>query len=114
MANLKRLRVAQPFCRAIAFLPLLLVVAPARADEQAVRRGARIYSNNCSNCHGDDLQNNSPIAFDLRRLHDEEHLRFVTSVTNGKNAMPSWDGALTPEQIEDVWAYVRANAYDSQ
>jgi len=29
----------------------------------------------------------------------------------GKRAMPSWEGALTPEQIQNIWAYVRANAY---
>jgi len=86
-------------------------VGASKADEQAVRRGARLYANNCSTCHGDDLQNNSTIAFDLRRLKGDEHSRFVHSVTNGKNAMPSWEGALDEAQIEDLWNYVRANAY---
>ena len=88
-----------------------LAGANVLADEQAVQRGARLYANNCSTCHGDDLQNNSTIAFDLRRLKSDEHSRFVNSVTNGKNAMPSWDGALAPAQIEDLWNYIRANAY---
>jgi hypothetical protein len=57
------------------------------------------------------LQNNSGIAFDLRRLKADEHSRFVDSVLHGKRAMPSWDGALSLKQIESLWAYIRAHAY---
>ena len=96
-------------CAALA----VLVALPCAAaqDDAAVRKGAKLYENNCSTCHGDDLQNNSGIAFDLRRLHADEHERFVNSVKRGKNAMPSWDGKLDADQIESLWAYVRANAY---
>ena len=83
----------------------------AAEDDVAVRKGARVYDNNCSTCHGDDLQNNSGIAFDLRRLRADEHSRFVNSVLHGKNAMPAWDGKLSADQIENLWAYVRAHAY---
>jgi mono/diheme cytochrome c family protein len=91
-------------------LILLALVRTAAADEAAIRTGGKIYENNCSTCHGDDLQNNSSIAFDLRRLKSDEHSRFVNSVLHGKNAMPSWEGALTMDQIENLWAYVRAHA----
>jgi len=94
---------------------LLLLAALAHpslaADAASAATGARIYANNCSNCHGDDLENNSHIAFDLRRLRADEHARFVNSVLHGKNAMPSWEGVLDPAQIEALWAYIRANAY---
>ena len=93
---------------------LLVLSHPAAADESAVRIGARIYENNCSTCHGDELQNNSGIAFDLRRLKPDEHARFVNSVLHGKQAMPAWAGKLSDEQIEALWAYVRANAYDAR
>jgi mono/diheme cytochrome c family protein len=96
------------FAVALAALPC----AAAAADDAAVRKGAKLYENNCSTCHGDDLQNNSGIAFDLRRLKADEHARFVNSVLHGKNVMPSWDGKLTEEQIESLWAYIRANAYN--
>jgi len=86
-------------------------LAHAAAEESPVGRGQRIYEKNCSNCHGDDLQNNSSIAFDLRRLKADEHARFVDSVLHGKKAMPSWRGTLTMEQIENLWAYVRSHAY---
>jgi mono/diheme cytochrome c family protein len=32
-------------------------------------------------------------------------------VLHGKQAMPSWQGVLTGEQIEELWAYIRAHAY---
>ena len=99
-----------------AWVPLLafflMADAPshAGAEEPSAGRGERLYARSCSNCHGDDLQNNSGIAYDLRRLRAGEHARFVDSVLHGKRAMPSWQGALTLEQIEDLWAYVRAHA----
>jgi mono/diheme cytochrome c family protein len=82
----------------------------AAADGQAAARGERLYNKYCSTCHGDDLQNNSGVAFDLRRLKADEHARFVNSVLHGKNAMPSWQGVLEPPQLEDLWAYIRAHA----
>jgi mono/diheme cytochrome c family protein len=91
---------------------LIAVPCAAAADDAAVRKGERIYEDNCSNCHGAELQNNSGIAFDLRRLNADEHARFVNSVLHGKNVMPSWEGKLTNEQIESLWAYIRANAYN--
>jgi cytochrome c6 len=101
-----------PFGRvALAVILIALPCAASAQDAAAVRKGAKTYENNCSTCHGDDLQNNSGIAFDLRRLHADEHPRFVNSVLHGKNAMPAWAGKLTDDQIESLWAYIRANAY---
>jgi mono/diheme cytochrome c family protein len=95
----------------LAVIVIALPCAAAAADDAAVRKGAKVYQNNCSTCHGDDLQNNSGIAFDLRRLHADEHERFVNSVLHGKNVMPSWEGKLSDDQLESLWAYIRANAY---
>jgi mono/diheme cytochrome c family protein len=91
---------------------LVAVVALARASfaEDSNAAGARLYANNCANCHGDDLENNAHIAFDLRRLRADEHARFVDSVLHGKNRMPPWEGVLDAAQIESLWAYIRANA----
>jgi mono/diheme cytochrome c family protein len=38
--------------------------------------------------------------------------RFENSVTNGKNQMPPWKGVLDSEQLDAIWAYIRANAND--
>ena len=95
----------------ICFLLLTAFAHPSFAEDPAAA-GARVYANNCANCHGDDLENNSHIAFDLRRLKPDEHERFVNSVLHGKNnKMPSWQGVLDAQQIESLWAYIEANAY---
>jgi mono/diheme cytochrome c family protein len=102
-------------CGRVALSALCLLVAArshALAQDEAVASGERLYAKYCSNCHGDDLQNNSGVAFDLRRLKADEHTRFVNSVLHGKNAMPSWQGVLAPAQLDDLWAYIRAHAYE--
>jgi mono/diheme cytochrome c family protein len=95
----------------LALVVMSILVSQAfAADDATVRKGAKVYENNCATCHGDELQNNSNIAFDLRRLKADEHPRFVNSVLHGKNVMPAWEGHLTTDQIEQLWAYIRANA----
>jgi mono/diheme cytochrome c family protein len=89
---------------------LPLAISRAAAEDEAAARGERLYNKYCATCHGDDLQNNSGIAFDLRRLKAGERARFVNSVLHGKNAMPAWQGVLAPPQLDDLWAYIREHA----
>lgn len=102
------------YIRLVAALLCLVTLSYSCVAEDAqlsAQKGAKIYANNCSTCHGDDLKNNSNIAFDLRRLRADQHKRFVDSVLRGKNAMPPWEGVLDEQQIGWLWAYIRANAY---
>ena len=46
--------------------------------------------------------------YHLFRLRPDEHDRFVDSVTTGKDNMPSWYGILKIDEIEAIWAYIRA------
>jgi mono/diheme cytochrome c family protein len=90
-----------------------LTCLPARwlsaAQAPLVERGAAIYAQRCSACHGEHLNNVSGgWSFDLRRLRPDEHDRFVDSVTSGKDNMPSWYGILENDEIEAIWAYIRA------
>ena len=83
-----------------------LGISPTQA---AAPDGERLYSDYCSSCHGEELRNTSGgVTFDLRRLKPGDHDRFLNAVLNGKNQMPPWRGALEPDQIEAIWAYVRA------
>jgi len=46
-----------------------------------VAAGERVYSDYCSNCHGEGLRNTSGgVTFDLRRLRGEDRDRFVGAV----------------------------------
>jgi mono/diheme cytochrome c family protein len=95
----------------LAILAVTFTVECAPAEEGAAEKGERLYAKYCATCHGDDLQNNTGVAFDLRRLTADEHPRFVNSVEHGKNTMPSWQGVLTSGQIDDLWAYIGEHRY---
>jgi len=93
---------------AIAAL-LWSVSAPASAQtaftSAQVQTGAEIYERNCSPCHGPRMQDPQS-AFNLRNFPADQHDRFVTSVSRGKNQMPPWGDMLKPDDIEALWAYV--------
>jgi mono/diheme cytochrome c family protein len=90
-----------------------IVAAPAFAQDRAqIDAGHELYDTNCASCHGERLVNPGS-SFDLRKLHPNEKARFETAVLNGKGTqMPPWQGTLSPEEIDQLWAYVRENAYD--
>ena len=80
-------------------------------DQPRIAAGAQTFSEYCSTCHGDNLVNSGQ-TFDLRRLKAGDRPRFENSVLNGKNQMPPWKGVLTEDQIDTLWNYIRANAFE--
>ena len=93
---------------ALAIAPASSLAQPAATAEQAAK-GESIYSDYCWTCHGERLRNpGGGTSFDLRRLRPEDYPRFVNSVLNGKNTMPPWRGVFDTEQIDSIWAYIRA------
>lgn len=90
-------------------------VAPRAAlaqDKAKIDAGAQTFADYCSTCHGENLVNTGQTTFDLRKLKADERPRFENSVTNGKKQMPPWKGVLNAEQIDGLWSYIRANAYE--
>jgi mono/diheme cytochrome c family protein len=86
------------------------ITAVSAQDEAKIEAGENVYNTNCQVCHGEQLVNTGQ-TFDLRRLKDSERARFQNSVRNGKNQMPPWKGKLTDEESDQLWYYIRANAY---
>jgi mono/diheme cytochrome c family protein len=82
-------------------------------DSRKIRAGERVYSNYCSTCHGENLVSSGQ-TFDLRRLRAEDRSRFEISVNNGKGQMPPWKSALTNEEIDQLWHYLRANSCEKE
>lgn len=87
---------------------VLLCVVPARA-QSADDAGQDVYAEHCAPCHGDRL-NATGAAPDLKRLRAEQKTHFDEIVRNGKGQMPAWDGMITDEEINAIWAYVRSRA----
>ncbi|OCQ97006.1 cytochrome C6 [Nostoc sp. MBR 210] len=85
---------------------------PALAADSA--NGAKVFSANCASCHagGKNLVNAAKTLKkdDLEKYGMYSAEAVITQVTNGKNAMPAFKGRLKADQIEDVAAYVLAQA----
>lgn len=88
------------------------VAQPAFAQED-ILKGASQYNRTCVQCHGRNMVNAGVTIYDLRRFPVEDPARFVASVTNGKGNMPSFKDALSPEQINWLWAYVSSRGKPS-
>ncbi|NEO79551.1 MAG: c-type cytochrome [Moorea sp. SIO4G3] len=85
---------------------------PALAGDAA--QGAKVFSQNCAACHigGNNviMANKTLKKAVLKRykMYDLENIK--TQVTNGKNAMPSFNKKLTEQEIENVATYVLSQA----
>jgi mono/diheme cytochrome c family protein len=101
--------------KTVVTLAVALACATASAQKSPTQKfspkqihaGAMLFAQNCAPCHGAHMADPEG-AFDLRTFPHDQHERFVDSVTHGKNSMPPWGGALKPEEIEALWAYVVA------
>ena len=89
---------------------LISVKTASSDDREKVAAGEEVYNTYCSPCHGDELKNTGQ-TFDLRRLTANDRQRFEHSVLTGKNQMPPWKGVLTTEQIDQLWHFIRHNAF---
>ena len=80
------------------------------SQEALYKKGATSYRKRCARCHGVNMVNPGPGIFDLRTFPDDDENRFVDSVLNGKNAMPSWGDVLDADDVEVLWIYVTTQA----
>lgn len=100
----------------IAFGVLVLSAVAASAqdampDKAKHEAGETVYNNYCAVCHGDRLVSTGQFP-NLRRLTANDRAKFGTTVLNGKNQMPPWKDVLSDAEIDQLWAYIRANAYE--
>ena len=80
-------------------------------DAKMVAEGKALYTHHCAHCHGFNMVNPGTVAYDLRQFPHNDKARFVHSVTQGKNGrMPQWGDLLKPEEIDEIWAYVKTGA----
>jgi len=86
--------------------------SPAMAGDAA--KGAKVFSANCAACHigGGNVVNGAKTLkkTDLEKYSMASEEAIITQVTKGKNAMPSFLGRLSEDDIANVAAYVLAQA----
>jgi mono/diheme cytochrome c family protein len=92
------------------FVGALVVASAALAQDRAkIQAGAELYETRCAMCHGERLRATGG-AFDLLKLRPNERARFDQAVNDGKGQMPAWGGVLSPDEIDQLWAYLRSRA----
>lgn len=76
-------------------------------DEKTIARGADLYGNNCSYCHGLNAISGGVIP-DLRYLTPEKHQIFAGIVAGARadRGMPSFAGRLSVEETEAIRQYL--------
>jgi mono/diheme cytochrome c family protein len=84
------------------------------ASFASAQDGAATFKAKCTMCHGPDGGGKTTMGGklnirDLRSadVQKQTDAELAQIITKGKNKMPSYDGKLTKEQIDQVVAYVR-------
>ena len=47
---------------------------------------------------------------DLRDLGENDRAKFDTMVMEGRGQMPAWQGIVSPQELDQLWAYIRSRA----
>jgi cytochrome c oxidase cbb3-type subunit 3 len=82
-------------------------------DSQAAKHGAKIYTDNCAPCHGQDGKGNetlgAPDLTDQLWLYGGDKPTIAETIINARNGvMPAWAGRLDPETIKELAIYVHS------
>lgn len=91
--------------------PLFVAGHKPEIVTQDVFTGYEQFNAYCNRCHGDDAVGGAYAAPDLR--HSLEggmtYQQFLQTAMAGRESkgMPSWAGFFTPEQIRDIYEYVK-------
>jgi mxaJ protein len=83
------------------------------AVTQAEYDGWKVFAVNCTRCHGEDAIGSALAPSLVKALQTTvTHPVFVQTVTEGRIAkgMPAWGTLLTPTQVENLYAYVKARS----
>lgn len=88
---------------------LTVAVSAAAQDQAMIEAGEQVYDEHCATCHGEKLRSAGVIP-DLRELGEKDRPRFDQTVREGRGQMPAWEGVISPEEIDQVWAYIRSHA----
>jgi alcohol dehydrogenase (cytochrome c) len=82
----------------------LMTFAPAAGGPPNIDNGQTVYTTACVPCHGDTGEGGHGGGPSLLALKNAAIV--LQTVSEGRNAMPSFNATLSPEQIRDVAAYV--------
>ena len=94
--------------RSAAFLVCIVLTAGSARAGDALR-GAELYRQHCSACHGAGGRPVLPTAPDFTR-HDallKPDLALLAAIRKGRGAMPAYDGVLRDRDVLDIVTHLR-------
>ncbi len=83
---------------------------------EAVTAGQAVYTQNCAPCHAAGLEGLiGPSFLDAEWIHGGSAADVIRVIREGvlDKGMVAWDGILSPEQINDVTAYILSKNMDA-
>lgn len=89
-------------------------IKPHSLSEEDLHKGARLFENNCSFCHGTSA-NGSDVVPDLRYMSEESHQNFQAIVLAGlltHKGMVGFYANLSPEDVDNIHGYLRQRNAD--
>jgi YVTN family beta-propeller protein len=91
----------------MAFVPRSMFGTPSTSVNPAVALGQAVFTRNCAVCHGPDA-GGSGIAPSLKDGTWYNNAAGVVAIVKAGRGgvMPAWDGILSPEEIQQVAAYI--------
>ena len=101
--------------RAIAVFVLVVGLIGSSYAGGDPAAGKDLFTSKCGMCHGADGSGNTAMGkrFNIQNLRSPDLQKrsdadLAAAITKGKGKMPAFEGKLTPEQISNVIAYIRA------
>jgi cytochrome c6 len=109
------LKTTSRFAAVVGFwLAILCLPTAALGQATSPDAAATTFKSKCAICHGHDGAGKTAMGekFKIRDLRSadvqsQSDAELTQIITKGKEKMPSYDGKLTKEQIEQMVAYVR-------
>lgn len=96
-----------------AVVEYVISLSSADADPALAAKGAALFADNCSSCHGEmaqgDREMGAPDLTDAIWLFGGTRDAITTSVKNARfGVMPAWGPRLSPEDVQAVSVYVHS------
>lgn len=95
----------------ISMIPKAAQTQTDSAAKQHASNGQQVFIQRCMACHSvnkDQVMTGPSLWSETSRSpHKKSPAQIRTIIRDGKGKMPSWKSILTPDQVDDVIAYLR-------
>ncbi|TQM89916.1 cbb3-type cytochrome c oxidase subunit III [Roseinatronobacter monicus] len=86
---------------------LLMTANPIASTPTEIARGAALFTQHCTACHGDDPHTRAPDVPDLTQLNRPASVLAMRITYGVGDGMPAWDGVLSAHEIWQLVTYVQ-------